>query len=155
MIPPNALKLKLRRAIDTAGERFGAVPAATNGVGPVPGAVAAMLAGPSEFGRASAVGVTASVEDRASMVAVTAEDDAWPCSNILPIFMMSVAEPGLIAANEPAESTPSACCVGVNEETWNIRLDMVAPFGYGMISLVGLPILMMLVSCSSTFASKG
>jgi hypothetical protein len=57
-----------------------------------------MLAGASEFGNANAVGVIASVDDRANIVAVIADAEAWPCSNILPIFMISVAAPGLMAA---------------------------------------------------------
>src|SRR6266403_2495397 len=65
IIPPKALKVRLRRAIVTAGERLGAVAAATIATGTVVTAVAAILTEASVFGRASAVGVIASVEDRA------------------------------------------------------------------------------------------
>jgi hypothetical protein len=52
------------------------VAAATIATGTVETAVAAMLAGASVLGSANAVGVIASVEDRARQVAVTAEDEA-------------------------------------------------------------------------------
>src|SRR6266550_1210040 len=65
MIPPNELNVKFRRGTVTAGDRFGAVAAATNAVGTVDTPVAATFAGPSVFGSARAVGVIANVDDLA------------------------------------------------------------------------------------------
>src|SRR5438045_3037327 len=98
MMPPKALNVRFNRGMVTAGERLGAVAAATIATGTVVTAVAAMLAGPSVFGKARAVGVIANVDDRARHVAVTADEDACPSSSTLPILRMSVAEPAFKAA---------------------------------------------------------